>query len=206
MTSQESHPKVIRESELHIAVTALANGGVLAYPTETVYGLGAAMSCRLAVKRIFDIKGRRAMKSLSFMVDSITRARELSADLSDTAVNLMSKYWPGPLTLVVNASASLPEYAVSQNGTIGLRCPDNRICNQLVRQLDDAISTTSANRSAEPPALSAQAVCTTLGRYIDVIIDGGISILGVASTVLDVTGQQPVLLRAGAIPFSEIIK
>ena len=187
------------------AVAILAQGGVIAYPTETVYGLGAAISCHAALLRISAIKGRSGIKALSYMVDSVARALALSGNLPGYVHDLIQRYWPGPLTLVVEASPDVPGHAVSENGTIGLRMPDNQICRTLVGKLDDAIATTSANVSGEPPACSAEAVYAALGEQVDLIIDGGTSRLAISSTVLDVTGKEPALLRQGAIPFSDII-
>jgi L-threonylcarbamoyladenylate synthase len=201
----KTYPAIIGEHDLNRAVAVLAEGGVIAYPTETVYGLGGAISRREASDRIFAIKGRESTRTLSYMVNSLQLALHLSRDLSQIAVALMERFWPGPLTLVVNAAAGLPEHAVADNGTIGLRWPDHPVCHELVAQLGEAVSTTSANASGQPPLLSAGEVHDVLINGPDLIIDGGRCAVGVPSTVIRIVNGKPELLREGAIPFEEII-
>lgn len=187
------------------AIEVLQGGGVIAYPTETVYGLGALMNEIAAVRRIFDIKGRDLSKALSFMLASGELVSLYATNFNGYASELMASFWPGPLTLVLHARSSVPGYAIF-DGKIGLRVPDHPVTRYLCEQVKQPITTTSANRSGRPSPVVASGVMKELGMDVDLIIDGGECVGKVASTVLDATGPEPVLLRQGAIPFADIRK
>jgi len=186
------------------AVDILKADGVIAYPTETVYGLGASMFSERAVERIFDIKCRQPSNPISVMVNSIQAALQLTHSVSTQAATLMKTYWPGPLTLVFKASAEVPPYLHGTNNKIGVRFPDHAISTALVTLLQGAITSTSANRTGLPAATSAADVATALANDVDLIIDAGTTSLQVPSTVIDVSGTEMRLLRAGAISSDDI--
>ncbi len=186
------------------AVDLLKKDGVVAYPTETVYGLGASMVSERAVQRIFDIKGREKTKPISLMVDSVENALALVSRHTAAAEKLISVYWPGPLTLVFQASNKVPAYLRSSGGKVGIRMPDHPLSVALTKQLGQPITSTSANRSGEPPATRAEEVARSLADDVDLIIAAGASPIQRPSTVVDVSEPRPRLLRAGAISFSSI--
>ena len=186
------------------AVDILKAHGVVAYPTETVYGLGASMLSKSAVTRIHDIKHRQKNHPISLMVDSIQMALNLTNHVSIQARALMNAYWPGPLTLVLAASANVPAYLRSVDNKIGIRFPAHGLSTALVRLLGVAVTSTSANRTGMPPACSAAEVTATLDDDVDLIIDAGPNPAQAPSTVIDISGERARLLRAGAISFEHI--
>lgn len=190
--------------DLAPAVEILHQGGVIAYPTETVYGLGANITHRKAVARIYQIKKRDPQKPISIMTASVAGALELTDDVSELGKILMKRYWPGPLTLILKASQKLPKDLVSRDQKIGLRVPDHPLTQALVQLHKDPITSTSANITGCAPATHAEEVVRQLGESIDLVIDGGESSAKRASTVVDVTGEAPVVLREGVISLSEI--
>jgi len=191
--------------DLQPAATVLKKGGVIAYPTETVYGLGASIFQREAVARIFAIKGRDGKRPISIMISSPADVDRFCADISILGRMLMAAYWPGPLTLILKASKKLPDYIVSQEGRIGLRLPDHPICAALMRLHREPITSTSANLSGQPPRVNAQQIIDQFGDQVDLVIDGGECRSSQSSTVVDVSRAAPNVLREGAIPIAEIM-
>ncbi|NIR72943.1 threonylcarbamoyl-AMP synthase [candidate division KSB1 bacterium] len=204
MTIIKIHPKKFQSDDLQVAVSSLRKGGVIAYPTETVYGLGANIYQQKAVLRIFEIKGRDISKPVSIMIASDADVNDICMDIPDYSRTLMAKYWPGPLTLIFKASEELPEYIVSEDKKIGLRLPDHPITRKLMELHSEPMTSTSANISGEQAPIHAQEVANTFKERIDVIIDGGECEGKVPSTVLDASGNTPRILREGAISSSQI--
>ena len=204
MIRQTINPESFSARELAQAVQILREDGVVAYPTETVYGLGASMLSAHAVDRIFEIKGRESGKPISLMIAGLDMLNSLCYEITDQAAHLIEAFWPGPLTLVFLASEQLPDYLRNESGTVGIRFPKHELSTELVRLLGAPITSTSANRSGQPAASDAVQVAAQLGGRVDCLIDGGICSGKIPSTVVDVTGAAPKLLRQGAIAFSEI--
>jgi L-threonylcarbamoyladenylate synthase len=200
------NPDDFEDNELQLAADVLNRGGVIAYPTETVYGLGANIFQRAAVARIFAIKGRDPHKPISIMISQAADVDEFCKDISAVGRTLMNAYWPGPLTLIFKASSKLPDYIVSREGKIGLRLPDHPICSALMRQHCAPVTSTSANPAGKPPLVNAQQIAEQFGEKIDLVIDGGACKTNVPSTVVDVSEGEPQVVRAGAIPPAEIQK
>lgn len=200
------NPVQFRDDELQLAADVLKRGGVIAYPTETVYGLGANIFQRAAVAKIFEIKGREPHKPVSIMISEAADVDVFCEEVSAVGRKLMAAYWPGPLMLIFKASSQLPDYIVSRDGKIGLRLPDHPICSALMRRHREPITSTSANRTGEPPLVNARQIVEQFGDEIDLVIDGGACQSNVPSTVVDVSGDEPQVLRAGAIPPAEIQK
>lgn len=198
-------PGNFHREDLEPAARVLNNGGVIAYPTETVYGLGANIFQREAVARIFAIKGRDASKPISIMISSPSDVDRFCADVSILGKMLMAAYWPGPLTLILKAAQSLPDYLGSPEGRIGLRLPDHPICAALMNLYRDPITSTSANLTGRPALVNAQQIIEQFGDQIDLIIDGGECRTSQSSTVVDVSGSAPNVLREGAIPTADIM-
>jgi L-threonylcarbamoyladenylate synthase len=187
---------------LQDAAGCLREHGLVAFPTETFYGLGANAMDRESVRRVFEVKGRSESKPLLVLVDSVTMAESLASEVSNAARGLMNRYWPGPLTLVFRAVPGIPSELTAGTGTIGIRMPGHRVALELVRVFGLPITAPSANPSGEPPPTTAQAVLEKLTGSVDLILDGGPTAGGLPSTVLDVSVSPPRLLRQGAVTIS----
>jgi len=184
-------------------VAVLRRGGLVAFPTDTVYGLGASIDLPAAVARVYAAKSRPREMALPVLVSETADIERLSERLSPAARCLIEAFLPGALTIVVPASAAVPAHVTAGRGTVALRIPDHPVPRALIRGLGAPIIGTSANRSGRPSPLTADEVRTQLGDRIDLVIDGG-RCPGVESTIVDVTGEIPVVLRAGAISSADI--
>ena len=197
-SADPSHLKAL-SSDIEAAVRLLRQGGVVAVPTDTLYGLAASALDARAVERVFRIKGRSADIALPLLLADPGDIVVCAADVSAIAWTLARHFWPGPLTLVVRRAPGIPKGVVGGMDTVAVRVPDHPVPRAVVRNLGAPITGTSANRSGGPAPISAKAVLDQLGEEIDRVIDAGECPLGVPSTVLDVTQAVPVLLRAGAV-------
>lgn len=186
----------------------LKSGAVIAIPTDTYYGLGADICNERALNKVFDIKGRGYDKPVLILISVKEEIESLvsSDHISTYACKLIDRIWPGPLTIVFNASASIPDILTGTTGKIGIRLPDHNFCRSLVAKLGRPVTATSANISGMPSLDNPVEVLKAIGERIDALVDGGLTKGGSESTVVDVTGPEPVILREGAIPSSEIIK
>jgi L-threonylcarbamoyladenylate synthase len=180
------------------AADALRSGGVVAFPTETFYGLGAAHGSEAAVARIFRIKGRPDDKPLLLLVSSVAMA-ETVAEVTPQARILMARYWPGALTLVLRARSGVSPLVTAGTGTIGVRHSAHRVPTDLVACLGSPVTAPSANRSGGPPPTTAAEVVEEFGGRIDVVLDAGPTAGGQPSTVLDLTVSPPLVRRRGAV-------
>ena len=187
-------------------IAILMNGGIIAYPTDTVYGLGACSDNTEAIKRIYEIKHRTMDKPLPLLIADVSWITRLTISVSDTAGKLIDEFLPGGLTLVMNKAASVPDIISGGKDTIALRIPDHLVTISLIKGVGIPLIGTSANLNGKPSALTAEEVKTQLGNEIDYILDSGRCPGGIESTIVDVTGEIPVLLREGAIPRVEIEK
>jgi len=183
----------------------LRRGGIIAFPTETFYGLAVDASQEAAVEKIFRIKGREARNPVSVIVDSPKGVSPLVTEMPETARSLMEKFWPGPLTLVFNAASSVSVRLTGGTGKIGIRISSHPIAQLLAERLSGPITATSANPSGGRECTTAEEVIHLLGTDLDAILDGGPTKGGMGSTVLDMTVSPPVVLRAGAISPREIL-
>jgi L-threonylcarbamoyladenylate synthase len=181
------------------AAALLRQGGVVAFPTETFYGLGAAASDAVAVRRIFRLKGRDATKPLLVLVDSIAMAEGLAVAVTSRAHELMRRHWPGPLTLVLRARPGLPPEVTAGTGTIGVRLSPHPVARGLVRALGGPVTAPSANREGAAPPTTAAEVLAAFDGAIDLILDAGPTAGGAASSVVDVTTETARVLRQGAV-------
>jgi L-threonylcarbamoyladenylate synthase len=186
------------------AVEILRTGGLVAFPTETVYGLGADATNPAAVRRIFAAKGRPATNPLIAHVADEQTARRYAADWPQEASILARKFWPGPLTLVVGKSAVIATEVSAGRETVGLRAPDHPLALEMLRAFGGAVAAPSANRSTRVSPTTAQHVRDELGPSVDLILDGGPCRVGIESTVLDLSGDLPAILRPGAVTRHEI--
>jgi L-threonylcarbamoyladenylate synthase len=184
---------------LQAAVRILRAGALVAFPTETFYGLGAHALDAAAVDRVFLAKGRPADKPLLVLVDSIAMVARVAGEVSAHAHRLMDRYWPGPLTLVLPAHPGLPVALTAGTGTIGVRLSSHPVARGLVTALGAPITAPSANPHGAPSPRTADEVMASLGARIDLVLDGGQTPGGPASTLLDLTRTPTVVLRTGAV-------
>jgi len=186
------------------ATELLRNGQVVAIPTDTVYGLAANPFDLSAVERVFSIKERLKGNPILLLVDSIQMASELSVDLPPQFDLLAKRFWPGPLTMVVKASARLPSLLTGDTGWIGLRLPAAPVPLALIRVTRFPLTATSANLSGDRDSLTAEQVESALGDRVPLILDAGTSRTAKPSTVLKLYGETWEILREGAIPRTEL--
>ena len=187
-------------------VAVLKQGGVIAYPTDTVYGLGAGAFLTDAVKRIFKVKERPLNMPLPLLLAGVNQIDALTETISTEARLLIDAFLPGALTLVLPAAESVPVIITAGGNTVAVRIPAHPVPLALIEGLGTPIVGTSANLSGQSSVLTADDVRMQIGDKIDFIIDGGKCPGGKESTVVDVTGENPVVLRAGAIPIEELRK
>jgi L-threonylcarbamoyladenylate synthase len=185
------------------ALEILRKGGLVAFPTDTVYGLGAPAFDGKAVESIYLAKDRPSEKSIPVLIGDDTDLEKLSADISDIVRRLVSRFWPGPLTLIVPKKPTLPE-SVSATATVGVRVPDHSVARRLLRDAGP-MAVTSANISGQPSPATAQEVFDQLSGRIELIIDGGKTPGGVPSTLVDCTGSEIKVLREGPITLGQIL-
>ena len=185
------------------ALATLEGGGMVAFPTDTVYGLGVNATIEDSVRQLYKVKERDRSKPISLLLDSAERLSEIALDISQMAEKIAQKFWPGPLTMVVRRR---PEFAYlgGEQETVGVRVPDHRIALTLMAGIGP-LAVTSANLSGEPNTRTAQETYGQLSGRIDLIIDGGETPGGTPSTVVDCTGDHPVILRDGPITMKDLL-
>lgn len=188
---------------LAAAANAIREGGIICYPTDTVYGLGCDPLNESAVERTMRAKGDRR-KPMPILVKAIEDAQRL-ANVSKRAAKLAEEFWPGPLTMVLSALKVVPA-TLARDGKVGLRSPKHAICHELLGLCSGMLVGTSANLTGKPAAVSADEVLKQLGARVDIVLDGGISPLGISSTVVDLTHPRLSLVREGPIGMAEIVR
>jgi L-threonylcarbamoyladenylate synthase len=191
-------------ADLRLAADLIRLGRLVAFPTETVYGLGANAFDAAAVARIFAVKGRPLQSPLIVHVDSTEMARSLVLEWPDTADRLARRYWPGPLTLVLPKRPSIPDIVTAGLPTVGLRVPSHPVALALIRLAGVPIAAPSANPFSQLSPTTAEHVRQSLGDAVDLVLDGGPAVVGIESSVLSLAGDEPLLLRPGVIPLPEI--
>lgn len=186
------------------AAAAIKRGGVVAFPTETVYGLGADGLNPEACARIFEIKGRPRFDPLILHAATAAQARKLFSRVPKGAGLLMKKFWPGPLTLVLPRAKAVPDIVTSGLGTVAVRVPANAVARALIKAAGCPVAAPSANRFGRLSPTTAQHVARQLGDGPDMILDGGRTRIGVESTIVTFFNGKPALLRPGGLPLEEI--
>jgi len=195
----------ILQLEIEKGGRILQQGGVIVYPTDTVYGLGADAFNSTAVERIYEIKNRPKHRQFPLLIADVERLATMAEPIPEIAWFLARRFWPGGLTLVLPKADSLPAYLVP-GPTVAVRVPNHSVCLALIQHLGNPIIGTSANVSGQPAALTAEEVGQQVGEKIDFVINGGKCPGGKESTVVDVTHESPIILRQGIIPSYEIDK
>lgn len=180
------------------AVELIRTGGLVAYPTDTVYGLGTSIFQEGGVRRIFEVKGRPTNEPLPVLVADVAQAEEL-AMVSSVARDLMNRFWPGPLTIVLPRTNRAPEMVCGGGRSIALRMPNHPIPLRIIQEAGVPIVGTSANSHRAPNPVTATQVATDIGDRVDLILDGGRTPYGIPSTVVDLTEPAPRIVRVGAL-------
>lgn len=197
-------PKAPNPEIIRLAADIIRNGGLVAFPTETVYGLGADALNPKAVLEVFKAKNRPLDNPPIVHVADIADVHRLAKDVPAKAVKLMERFWPGPLTLILKRSEIVPSITVSGLDTIAIRMPKHEVALALIRASGCPIAAPSANIAGRPSPTTAEHVLEDLGGRIDAILDAGSTQVGVESTVLDLTVDPPQILRPGGVPYEDL--
>lgn len=197
-------PQIIELDKIKIIAEILKKEGVMAYPTDTFYGLGADCFSKNAIRRIYQLKGRKPSKPLSIVISDIEMMREVAIEIPHVFGQIADKFWPGPLTIVLKASDKFPADFLGAGASIGIRLPDLPWLRKLVGETGIPITATSANISGEREVARIEEVRETFYGKVDLIVDGGKTRGNLPSTVIDLTSEDPKILREGAIPRSQL--
>jgi L-threonylcarbamoyladenylate synthase len=194
------------EKQIEKAVAILKNGGLVAYPTDTVYGLGTCLADTKAVDRIFQVKGRPKGMALPILLADISQIRDIVTSVPQIALRLADEFFPGALTIILPKSGTVPDIITGGGNTVAFRIPNHAVPLALINGLGKPIVGTSANLNGQPSALTAKEVEAQIGDKIDMVIDGGRCPGGVESTVIDLSGEKPIIRRQGAITVERLRK
>jgi len=194
------------QEQVENGIAILRNGGLVAFPTDTVYGLGACFDNLDAVERIYRVKKRPRNMALPLLLADISQIMEVAVSVPPVAWLLARRYLPGGLTLVLPRAKSVPDMVTGGDETVAVRIPDHPVTIALIKGLGAPIIGTSANISGRPSTLTADEVRSQLGDKVDMVIDGGRCKGGIESTIIDIIGDVPRLLREGAISREELEK
>lgn len=191
----------IDKSVIQKAASILQQGGLVAFPTETVYGLGGNGLSEIACKKIYEAKGRPSDNPLILHIGSLKQLDSIVCDVTPMAKKVMDAFWPGPMTLIFKKKSCVPDSVTGGLDTVGVRFPSDKIACELINLSELPIAAPSANSSGKPSPTTAEHVIEDLYGKIDMIIDGGNTQFGLESTIIDVTGDTAVILRPGAVTF-----
>lgn len=194
------------ESEINIAAKIIKNGGIVAFPTETVYGLGADAFNVNAIKKIYEVKERPFSDPLIVHICKREQIEDLCERINNKIIKLIDKFWPGPLTIVVKKNPLLPDIVTAGKDTVAIRMPENKIALEFIKQCGTPIAAPSANKFGRLSPTTAQHVKKQLGKSVDFIIDGGRCLVGLESTIVDMSSKKISILRSGVITAEDIEK
>lgn len=194
------------ENSIAEAGRIIARGGLLAFPTETVYGLGADAYNAEAAGRIYAAKGRPSDNPLIVHIADPSEIKGLASEISGTARRLIAAFMPGPFTIIVKKSERVPDAVTAGMATVAVRCPENETARRLIRAAGVPVAAPSANLSGRPSPTTSEHVIADMTGRIDAIIDGGDCAVGVESTIVDATRAHPVLLRPGGVTLDELLE
>lgn len=194
------------EDVIGSAAAIISRGGVIAYPTETIYGLGADATNEQAIRKIFEIKGRNFSNPVSLIIGRREDVHPLVRAIPKTAQKLMDAFWPGPLTIVFEAAGCVSPLLTAKTGKIGIRLSGHDGARQIALAAGKPLTATSANLSGLPECATADEVIAQIGDRLDAVVDLGNTSGTAGSTIIDTTTEQPVILRAGVISREEILQ
>ncbi len=180
-------------------------GDLVVYPTDTLYGLGADPTQERGVERVFEAKGRPQVLAVPVIAADLSQVDQQVGVLTPLARSVAERFWPGPVTLVLEARPSVSRRLLGGRETVAVRVPDHPIARALARLLDRPVTATSANRSGQPAATTADEAAAALGDRVSVIVDGGAASTTAPSTIVDVRSDVPVLVRAGVVPWERVV-
>ncbi len=203
------HTEIIATTDrkaMERAVQLLKAGGLVAFPTDTVYGMAAYAFLPHAVEKIYHVKGRPLNRAIPLLLDSAESLSQVARDIAPEAWPLTKKFWPGALTVVLHRKPVVPDIVTGGGVTVALRVPDHPFALRLIRAVGGPLAATSANLTSHPDPQTAHEVADYLEGRIDLILDGGRCPGGIPSTVIDLTRTPPAILRAGAISLEELEK
>ena len=204
---QKNLPLIIAPSaSLDEAAAVFKNGGIIVYPTETFYALGADPFNPVAIKRLFDLKGRPSSMPLSVIVKDAAMLGCITSNITPLAQRLMDAFWPGPLTIIFDGLPSLPAELTASTGSVAARVSSDPVCCRLLDALDAPVTATSANPTGKPPASDASVVNEYFDGRIDLLIDGGRLKEASGSTIVDCRGHSPIIVRHGMITEADIMR
>jgi len=186
------------------ASKVVKNGGLVVYPTDTVYGLGCDPFNVRAVERVFKAKGERKEKPLPILASDMECIQKI-AFINEKARKIAEKYWPGPLTLVVLKKPALPDIVTCGLPSVGVRIPKHTVAFQLIRLCNGLLVGTSANKTGDKPPKTAREAAKQLGEEVDIVLDGGPTPLGKESSVIDLTSMKPKMLREGPVKLGDVL-
>ena len=192
-------PEAPDDRALIAAAGAVMRGGVIAFPTDTLYGLGCLLLDPSAVEMIARLKRRDRSLAVISLISDPAQVYGLAAEVTPVAERLIARFWPGPLSLIFRASAVVPPSVRGAGGTVALRCPKDTLCERLLDQIGGPVVASSANLTGQRPAETAEEVIRIFGNQVDLVLDGGPRHGGQPSTLVDVSGERPRLLRRGAV-------
>ncbi|MEK6752210.1 MAG: L-threonylcarbamoyladenylate synthase [Chloroflexota bacterium] len=195
--------EIIPAAQIQQALEILQNGGILAFPTDTVYGLGALAFDNAAIESIYIAKDRPIEKAIPILIGDLSDLDQVADNIPSMALRFAARFWPGPLTCIVPKKQTLP-LAVSATSTVAVRIPNHPDARALLRAAGP-MAVTSANISGQPSPSTADEVYTQLNGRIPLILDGGKTPGGIPSTLVDCTGSEPIILRAGPISLDELL-
>lgn len=194
------------EDVIEEAVSVIKDGGIVSFPTETFYGLGVRYDNLKALKKLYEIKHRLNEKAIPLIIGDKEMLNLICSSISATAEKLMSKFWPGPLTLLLPAAVNLSEFITAGTGKVAVRIPGQSFALDLAKALEFPITATSANISGMPPADSPDDVIKYFGDRINLLVDGGKSQGEKPSTIVYITDKEIKIIRQGAVPPEDILK
>jgi L-threonylcarbamoyladenylate synthase len=192
-------PEHPQEEALLAAAEAVLRGGVIAFPTDTLYGLSCSLFDVSAVEMVARLKRRAPTLAVISLIPDPRQVPGLARQVSPVAERLMRRFWPGPLSLIFLAAPIVPAKVRGAGGTVALRCPRDTLCHSLLDRIGGPVVSSSANLSGQPPAETAEEVVRIFGNQLDLVLDGGPCRGGQPSTLVDVTGAVPRLLRRGEL-------
>ena len=198
--------KEIEDEKLKDSAQTLKNGGIVVFPTETVYGIGANIWDEVAVKRLYEVKQRPFSKPISLLVNSIDMINEVAKDITELEYALMKEFFPGPFTIILKKKDIVPNIVTANLDTVGIRLPANEIALRLIKYAEIPIATTSSNISGKPSVTNLGDVMSEFEGKVDCFINGGPSEIGVASTIVQVIDGKVHILREGSISKEQIDK
>ena len=184
----------------------IKKGGIVVFPTETVYGIGTNGLNKEAISKLYEVKKRPTTKPISLLVSSINMVDMVAQDITDMEYKLMEKFFPGPLTIILKKKSIVPDNLTNNTDTIGIRMPDNIIARKLIEYANVPIATPSANISGKPSGTNINTIMNDFKDKVDYYIDGGKSKIGIGSTIVKIENGYPLILREGSISKKQILE